>query len=993
MSDCTFSTITILHSEIKLDIYSKRVIILYVKRILSFATACLIFAAGVPFSPAYAETVSFENKTDINELSYTEQRTYGSYFDEYINVSRPETEIKVMGVDYSYAENGQFFKGDYEDRNGTSKNDVLIWNSAEGELTYQVNVRQSGVYNLFLSYCALETAAASIEMSILIDGKSPYDSASRITLNRVWVNEKPITENASGNQTRPTQVQYSMWQETAVKDPDGLFNDPLMFYFEKGVHTLTFKASKAYIALEYFKLFNQNTAPSYIENKPSDDELSETPSTLIRIEGEDAVYKSDPVLYPTSDKSSYLASPARAGKIIYNTIGDGNWKKSLQTITWKIPSDEIKEDGWYRLGIKARQQYMRGLYSNRRIYIDGEVPYDEFEQVRFYYDTDWQLTCPEDANKNSVYVYLTAGEDHTISMEAVPGEIGGAMRRLEPIVYDINEYYRKILMITGPSPDKYNDYNVDRAIPELVDDFKDISGKLKEIKVYIEDLAQSKGSEAAGIERMYVILDKCIEKPARIPQYLTQLKDNAAAISSWMRDYRDQPLEIDYIEIASADMKFSDTDEKFFKSFEFGVKAFFTSFFEDYSIISNETGGDALNVWINLGRDQALAIKELVESDFIPQYGIPVNLNIVQGGVVEAALAGKGPDIALFLGGEYPLNLAARGLLEDMSRYDGFDELRENFHEDAMVMYSYDDGVYGIPLEQTFPVMFYRKDILSELGVNRVPETWDELIDTLPALQRNHMYAGLVLPPANIAPSTECGHTFALLMLQNGLNYYNEDMTATSFDDIGAVRAFEKWTDFYTKYKFEQVYDPFSRFRDGTYPIVIQGYTFYNQLKAAAPEINGLWDFTAVPGTVLDDGTVSHAANSSGNGAVMFTGTKNKDDAWQFIKWFSSVKTQTSYGMAVEGLLGTMGRYDAANVQALSQLSWTPAEYKKLMVQWNELDEIPIIPASYAVTRNIMTAFRATVNDHENPRDTIMWYNRDINAEIARKRENLGLEQ
>ena len=32
----------------------------------------------------------------------------------------------------------------------------------------------------------------------------------------------------------------------------------------------------------------------------------------------------------------------------------------------------------------------------------------------------------------------------------------------------------------------------------------------------------------------------------------------------------------------------------------------------------------------------------------------------------------------------------------------------------------------------------YRRNILAELGFDRPPETWDELIDMLPALQRNH---------------------------------------------------------------------------------------------------------------------------------------------------------------------------------------------------------------------------------------------------------------
>ena len=81
--------------------------------------------------------------------------------------------------------------------------------------------------------------------------------------------------------------------------------------------------------------------------------------------------------------------------------------------------------------------------------------------------------------------------------------------------------------------------------------------------------------------------------------------------------------------------------------------------------------------------------------------------------------------------------------------------------------------------------------------------------------------------------------------------------------------------------------------------------------------------------------------------------------------------------------------FRSANVEALSRLSWSEGELKRLYDQQAELVEIPVLPSSYAVTRNIMNAFRETVNNMENPRDTLIWYNRDINEEIARKRENL----
>lgn len=960
-------------------------------RAAAFLTAAVLMTTcAVPGSSRkiYAET-SAENKITDTEIVYTKQRSYSDYFDEFSSKNQASGEVTVRGKDYTRAFGGDFSVGSYGREDDTVKDDVLIWNSAEGSVTYRIEVPETAVYSIALSYCPIESASSAAELSLTVDGKTPFDAASRIILNKVWVNGREITENSAGNQIRPSQVQYSRWTEANLNDSDGLFNDPLIFYLEKGTHELTFEASVAYIAIEYLKLFRYGKAAPYSENRPSENELKNTPPTLIRIEGEDAAFKSDSVLYPTSDNSSYLASPSKPGKMVYNTIGDNNWKKAFQSVTWTIPADEIKSDGWYCLGIKSRQQYMRGFNSGRRIYIDGQVPCEEFENVRFMFDNNWQNVIPKTDDGETIYVYLTAGEDHTLTLEAVPGDIGEPMRKLAPLVDALNEYYRRILMITGPSPDKFNDYRIDSVIPEIIPDFESMSEELKAVKQNIENLTDFTGSEAAGIERMYVILDKCIEKPSRIPMYLSQLKDNIAAISSWIRDYKDQPLEIDYIEIASYGTEFSPVKENPFRSFMFGLKAFIASFSEDYGSVSGVSEEGALDVWVNLGRDQALAVKELVESEFTPETGVRVNLSLVQGGVVEAALAGKGPDIALFLGGEFPVNLAARGLLDDLSRRNGFDEITENYQSEAFTQYTYDGGVYALPLSQGFPVMFYRKDILTEAGITRVPETWDDLVELMPALQRNNMYAGLVLPPANVSPATETGHTFALLMLQNGLNYYNADMTATTFDNVSAVQAFEKWTDFYTDYRFEQTYDAFSRFRDGTYPIVIQNYTFCNQLKSAAPELNGLWDFTLVPGTELPDGTVSHAANSSGSGAVMFSKTENKDDAWRFLQWFSSSDVQREYGALVEGLLGVLGRYDAANTEALSQLSWTPSELKKLEAQRAELREIPVIPASYAVTRNIMTAFRETVNEHRNPRDTIMWYNRDINTEITRKRDTL----
>ena len=407
-----------------------------------------------------------------------------------------------------------------------------------------------------------------------------------------------------------------------------------------------------------------------------------------------------------------------------------------------------------------------------------------------------------------------------------------------------------------------------------------------------------------------------------------------------------------------------------------------------------------MECWVMLGRDNAEALQQLISSEYNPTAKTKINLKLVQGGIVEATFAGKGPDLALFMGGDFPIQLAARGVLTDLTTFSDFDEVKTRFADDATVLYQYNGGTYGLPCDQSFPMLFYRSDILSEYDIDPATDlnTWDGLLNCLPTLQRNYLEVGLILPvmtstggTTQVSAITEPGNTFAMHLLQQGINYYNEEQTKTTFDTHEAVNAFDTWTKFYTTYSFQQTYDAFTRFRTGDMPVVIQNYTFYNQLSVAAPEIKGCWGFQPVPGTVQEDGTINHAANSNGSGAIIFTKAADQEGAWDFIKWFTSTDAQVKYGNNIESILGTMGRYATANEEALQQLSWTTSEVNLLLDQLNSQVEIPIIPASYGVTRNVMNAFRAVVNDYDNARDTLFWYNKDINDEITRKLEDLGL--
>lgn len=921
------------------------------------------------------------------------QTSYTNYVKKYTDAARPDKTVEVLGKDYDPA---SVTDAQITVTTVDGENDVMQWANQEGSVSWTVNIPETGVYNIKMIYEALESNTNDVEFSLLIDGESPYATASRITLNKRWINESEIKQDSRQNDIRPGQISTPCWQETPLEDIDGLFNEPLEFYIEAGEHTITFESEKAEFAVKSFTFYQYEAPAAY--TAPSDSDLTQAQGQKITLEGETAAYKSSRTLYPTSDKSSYLTSSANGSsptKTRYNTIGSGSWTQSTQTVTWEFNVDKA---GYYKIGIRGRQDQMRGMYSNRRLYVNGEVPCLEANQIKFYYDTEWSITTPKSENGDDLYFYLQAGTN-TISLEAVPGEIGEIMGDLDELVYNINSYYRQIRQITGPDPDEYNNYMIDTAIPSIVPDFKEYAQTLRDKKAEIEKLSGSGGTEAETLEKMAIVLDKCIKKPDLIPEMMSQIKDNITSVSSFVNQYREQPLEVDMIEVATSDQDFTSCDKSFFGSLGFGFKGFIGSFFEDYNALSDEDES-AMECWVMLGRDNAEALQQLISSEYNPTAKTKINLKLVQGGIVEATFAGKGPDLALFMGGDFPIQLAARGVLTDLTTFSDFDEVKTRFADDATVLYQYNGGTYGLPCDQTFPMLFYRSDILSEYGIDPATDlnTWDGLLNCLPTLQRNYLEVGLILPvmtstggTTQVSAITEPGNTFAMLLLQQGLNYYNEEQTKTTFDTQEAVNAFDTWTKFYTTYSFQQTYDAFTRFRTGDMPVVIQNYTFYNQLSVAAPEIKGCWGFQPVPGTVQEDGTINHAANSNGSGAIIFTKAADQEGAWDFIKWFTSTDAQVKYGNNIESILGTMGRYATANEEALQQLSWTTSEVNLLLDQLNSQVEIPIIPASYGVTRNVMNAFRAVVNDYDNARDTLFWYNKDINDEITRKLEDLGL--
>ena len=941
-----------------------------------------------------------ENASDLarssetGSTSSTSENAYRHYIERYGDAAKPLEEVSVDITNFT-SSGGEFEKTDFE-----GEKDVISWLESEGTISWEFDVKTAGLYNMRMLYYPVAGQNTTVEIEVKLDGDYPFSETKLIELDRYWRSKTASIEYdaLNKNQKRPPQVEYDCWVDYPIKDKDGLINTPYFFYLSEGKHTLSFTGVKTNIYMKSISFYNSEELPSYADIRPSQAEIDNTPALSngesILVEAETPKYTTSSTLYPTYDRTDYTMSPSHPVNKRYNTIGADTWSKATQTAVYEV---EVPADGYYTINMKCRQSTMRGFFSNRRVYINGEVSCKELDDVKIQYSPKWQTVSLMTEDDEPIYVKLNAGKN-TIAFEAIPGDIGEVMERLDDIILRLNQYYRRIVMITSTDPDEYKDYMLEDQIPELIDVFKETIDALYAEKEGIEKLS-GQGSEATTLETLAVILNMAVKHPENIPMMVSWrssgIRDQINAVSAWMRDYRGQPLEMDYFEVKTVHENFKKAKANFFKQFGFGFKSFIGSFFEDYTSVSADGDGKSLNVWVSLGRDQATVINELVASEYNPEHRTQIGIRLVQGAILEATLADKGPEAALFIGGDFPVVCASRGLMVNLKEMNGYEEVAKRFPENLATLYQYEDGVYGLPLTDSFPMMFYRTDVLEELG-QTPPETWDGLIKMLPDLQRRYLRVGLILPSNISSQVFDAGNTFVLLMNQTGQDFYNEQQTSTTFDTEAAVEAFTKWTNFYTIHDFQQVYDAFSLFRTGEMPILIQNYaSFYSQLSVSAPEIKGLWSFTHVPGTervVNGETIIDYSANSGSAGAVIFKGCSDIEAAWDFITWFTSTDVQVEYGKTIEAVMGPMGRYDTANKEALAKLNWSTAEYNKISDQMNNLKEVPIIPASYAVTRSVYNAFRAVVNNQKNARFQLSSYNRDANAEILRKLRDLGYE-
>lgn len=921
----------------------------FTKKYVAFS---LIFAMILPVAAKATEINNAASLTAVN----TPQQNVGTNYEDYLNTYKHKTSPENKKEEFNVQTNHNI--GDMP---------VRLINCGESS-SFVVSVPEDGMYHIglrYLPYGGYDRLVVGIEL----DEQTPFSQAMEIEFYSAWEDAGVITQDERGNDVRPEQRECSSVQEEFLRDNTGLYNEPYLFYLTSGVHSIRLTVKKGDLALVSGVICGRETMITYDEYRQKTESNIKATNQHIVIEAEHPKAKSDPSLFATYDRSGPSTTPSDPIKMKLNTIGQNKFKYHNQWLLYEFP---VEQAGYYQISLRVRQNISNGLFSSRRIYIDGKVPFAELNAVRFKYDDNWYVKTLGDLQP---YIFYFDEGIHEIKIETVPGETAELSRNISDILYSLNSIYRQIFMITGASPDMYRDYDLDKQIPNLMDQLSVAKNQLQISCDQFISLAGGKtGTGFTVMDRLLVQLSTFLTRPDTIPKRMGDFKDNISALGSWLMSIKEQPLELDKLAVYTIDQKDNISEDKALLTIWFHIKALFGSFFEDYSSFSASSEPD-INVWCMAGRDQVQIIKDMIDDTFTPKYDVKVNINLVQIGIVEATLAGQGPDIALYVGESDPVFLGSRGVLQDLREFEEYSTLSSRYGEQLLIPYTYQGNVFGIPLTYDYPMLFYRTDVFESLGI-QPPSTWDEFYSAVAVIQNKLMDVGV---PTSM---------FDTMLLQRGGTYYNDNQDACLLDSVQAIEAFQQLTDMFRNYSLPLSYDFFNRFRTGEMPMGIASYTLCNQFQYAAPELKGLWKMAPVPSMMID-GQLKRAFKGSSTAAIMFKKTEDKKAAVKFLEWFSGTEAQTRYGRQLEIFMGEAGRYNPANKEVIKQLNWSNDEQQILTEQWKYIREIPIIPSSYYVSRNFTNAFRKVTYSAANPRETMILYVRDINKEIARKRKEL----
>ena len=858
---------------------------------------------------------------------------------------------------------------------------------AYGTLTLPFTLDQAALAQLRILYQIEEGTLLSPILSVALNGKTPFVEALSIDVSLNWLSDTSrFPLDSYQDESLPAQMVDS--NNRLLDFYDNLHSSalPLKFNFEAGENTITLtNVSSTKMTIKKMWLVPVIIQPDYATYSKGLSAGTQDPIVIdaIRYASKNSSF------IRLSSYSSPSVSPYSVKTKLLNIIDGVAWNKPGQSVTYKI---NVKTAGAYALSVhylndKTDYQVFRSIL------IDGAIPFEEAQSYAFDYtgSGSWNVETLQDENKTPYLFNLSAGE-HTVTFMAESEPINPSLTTIRNLIAHINAFALDIRKITGRDIDRERTWKLTTFLPETQ---KNLESYKILISALITQLAQYAPNGISSSALSYLLkavvkLDKMLEKPDELPLYLDDLYSATGSVTEMLGNtltsLNGQALSLDGFAFYNGKQPIA-KNASLWEEASSSVLSFINSFTSKKYIAKKDP--KVLNVWVNRSILYVDTMQKLVDQTFTPDTGIKVKISVMPdvNKLILANATNQAPDVALGLPSYMPYDFAIRGAAYQLSSFPDFWKTVGQMPAGSMVPYVLNEQVYAIPETLDFHALIYRKDVFENIKLN-VPDTWQDVIDMLPELQRYgmnfyHLTAG--------GTALKWYYQTSPFIYQFGGDLYAKDGYSSDIDSAKTVAGLKFMTDLFIKYAIpEQVASFYNGFRFGSLPVGITDFSTYLQIKNAASELTGLWALAPYPGIKNDQGDVVRWDIVNGTAGIIFKSTQYAQQSWDFMKWWTSTETQTSFAYSLQSTYGPEYVWLSSNLEAVRNAPIDAADKRVILQQFNWINDVPRLPGGYMLERSLSDIWNTTVLEGTPIRVAIDMQKITVDREIKRKMIEFG---
>lgn len=950
---------------------AKRILCGFSAVALILSCAPFTLAENKPDTPQSTVTQNLTDKSDNAELNYRkvkENYKFKSYTGEEISINAFSA---VLG-DAKVIDNAP----DY------SNNAVRLSQGSDVEFTF--SVPQNALYRIAIEYYDNSDSTLPVNCNVAIDGVYHCYEMRNQQFESEWEFETDaFGTDRYGNEIVPESVRINEWRTKYFCDAAAITMDPFWFQLETGTHTLEFHCSQGEMIIGKIIISGEEEVTYGKTGVPQGDEC-------YTIEGERFAYKNSASIRPTGEYDASVV-PYDYSKLKLNMLSGGSFADGGQSVTYSF---NVDKSGYYYLGFKYRQSSKTDFPVFRYLYLDGELYNDNFKNIAFDYSRNFTTMTVEDENGEPIGVYLEKDTTHTITLTVSLENMADIIDDVNVLIDEINDMSLQIMKVTGNNTSVYRDFDVLAYLPTIQDDLKKWADR-------IEDLYNRLAKFAPEVKTVgeYSTLKICVKQLRSLaedindlPTRINELYQGDSSVGQYLANTLESlytsPLAIDQIYVYQNEEKLPRA-KGFFYKLGMSFCRFVSSFTSDYYSSSSEGESEHLQVWINRSRLYVELIQKMADDSFFKESGLAVDISLMpnEEKLVLSSASGNAPDVAMGVTYTIPFELAIRGAIKELSSYPDWDEVSTRFGKGIINIGAMNGGYYLLPETSDFLVLFYRQDILDELGLE-VPDTMAEVKEMLPVLKRYGMdfYSHI----AGHGGTKSLSVLVPFIYQMNG-RVYGETATDLLINSDGMVNAFKEMSNLFTIYDIPyEVSNFYQHFRSGSIPIGISGFNTYMTLLNSAPEIANSWGVAPYPGYLDEDGNVLRYISGAQSTAVIFESTEYEKEAWDFLKWWTSTEIQSEFAETLRLTYGNEYMWNTSNIEAFAKLPWNEQHKATILEMLDWIVEVPRVPGNYMTQRSLSNALNNIVLHNGNVRQELAEASKDIKAEINSKLEEFG---